>query len=187
MTAESGLKGFRDGKIGGLRGARDVGAARGVHGDCVARVTAATAQVGGVDERRAVGGKLGDECFSIAFVSGIQLAKGLDGFHGRELHRMRLAGYIGVAGSIHGDATDFVGVTATEVGGKENSRAIGCDLGDESVSVAARSGLKRMEHREVRRGGRASDVDISGRVERDGVGAILAASAQIRGESNRTV
>src|SRR5213076_1946505 len=84
---------------------------------------------------------------------------------GREVARAGVAGYVGVAGSIHGDAVARVIVIAAEVGGIDERGSGGVELRDESVVSGrerAPADENRLEgpsrYREVDRSGPASYV-----------------------------
>ena len=59
------------------------------------------------------------------------------------------------------------------------------DLRNEGVFAAAVRGLHRVERREVGRGGNPRDVDVAGRVHREGEPAVCAAAAEVGGEDER--
>src|SRR5271170_250129 len=66
-------------------------------------------------------------------------------------------------------------------------RAVGSDLGDESVLVATWSLLRGANVRKIRRLRRTRNVDISPAVDGNRISGILAASTQIGGEHQRSL
>ncbi len=95
----------------------------------------------------------------------------------REVRGAGLAGHVHVARGVHGEAPAVL-PTAAQVGGVDERRAGGCDLGHEHVLAALRS-LVGHQGREIE-GVRASgNVGVAVPVDRDRVGVLRPASPQI--------
>ena len=96
-----GLERIGGGEVGRIGVARDVGVSGGVHGDAVAAVVAAAAEVGGVDEGGAGRVQLGHE--------GVGRRRALaawSGLGGGEVGRVGVARDVGVPRAVHGDGTE---------------------------------------------------------------------------------
>jgi hypothetical protein len=70
------LHGLGGGEVGGVGASRDVGMAGSVHGDANAVITVAAAEVGGVNEGRAIGRELRHKGVSNAVECGLQGMRG---------------------------------------------------------------------------------------------------------------
>ena len=92
------------GKSGGVGVAGDVGAAGGIDRDPVALVVAASAEVGRVDEARAVRSELAHEGVAEMEAVDVVIEGGLEGAgRGREVRRVGGPGDVGAAGGIDRD------------------------------------------------------------------------------------
>src|SRR5204862_463226 len=110
-------------EVAGVGLARHVGVAGAVHGDALAPIKAAAAEVGGVGQGRAAGVQLGHEGVVDAAVGRLERAGG------REVAGVGKARHVGVAGGVHGDAIGPLTAAAAQVGGVAQDRVDGQRLG----------------------------------------------------------
>src|SRR5206468_279392 len=110
---------------------------------------------------------------------------GLQRVPGREVDGTGVACHVDEAADVYGDAADrggrprgvrpVLGIAAAQVGGVEQCRAGGIDLGDEGIDATAVRRLVCIRRREVDRVGGAGYVSIAGGVQGDAVGMVIAA------------
>src|SRR5205814_7049935 len=167
-----------------VRDAHDVRVAAAVDRDRVARVVDLAIEIRRVDERGPAGRDLRDEGVG-APLDAVPLSRVLldDTGRGREVHGLRLARHVHVAVGVERDAVDHGASRATEVRRIEKLRAVGAQLRNESAEAddtATARQLDRVDEWEVagRRGSRA--VRVSGRVDRDAGGRVVALAAEER-------
>src|SRR5205823_5160686 len=105
---------------------------------------------------------------------------GLESAKGRgEIGRIGIAGHVGVAGSIDGDAGSEVVTAAAEIGGVAQGRAGGVELRDEGVEGAAEARLESARGcSEVARSGGARHVGAAVGIHGDAEAQILVAAAE---------
>src|SRR5205823_13663699 len=121
-TRGGGLEAARGGrKVAGGGESRNVGVCAGVHGDRVACVTAAAAEIGGVDEGGAGGIELRHEGVPAAAAVGCRRRR-------REVAGVGFTRHEGVAGRVHRNAEACLSAAAAEVGGVNEGAAGGVGL-----------------------------------------------------------
>lgn len=156
-----------------------------VDDDVVGAVDRDAAEVGGIEDLRSSRVELGEEGVIAALEVGLERVA--DG----EVRRLGVAGDVGLAIGIDGDAFDKILVGPAKVGGVDEAGAFGVDLGDEAVAEDAAA--ERLLDSFVGDGelpegiGHTGDVDTILHVEGDGDAAILikyTAAAEVGGIEN---
>ena len=176
----------RKGRLIGIRNPSHVGVAGGIHGDAVANVIPAAAEVAGVEERRAGGVQLGDEGVGVAATVMREVRADRDR-EGR-LTGIRIPGHVGVAGGIHGDAVALFVGAAAEVASVEERRAGGVHLGDEGVVAAVKREVRADRDREGRLIGFRipGHVGVAGAVHGDAPGFVIRVPADVTAVEERS-
>src|SRR5207247_5765809 len=108
---------------------------------------------------------------------------GLEGAgRGREIGGGGWAGEIDVAGRIHRDRSALVASAPAEEGGVDERRGAAqrrVHLRQEGVLSAAERGPESAGGgREIGGGGSAGEIDVAGRIHRDGIGVVALAPAE---------
>src|ERR1700687_119501 len=124
----------------------------------------ATAQIGGVDESRAIRRHLCDKC-----IGETTPVSGLESFDDGKIERACIARQICGTFIVERQPDDGVSPGSSQVGRVEQGAPVRADLRYESMSATVASGifLERMSERKIRRVGLASDVDVAVAVDRD--------------------
>src|ERR1035438_7836560 len=162
LAERSGLEGaWRGGEIGRHGVACDIDVARSMDRDAIAVVATASAQVGGVEKRRAGGVQLAHEGVVAAARGGLEGA-----WRGGKVV-LGLTCDIGVARGVHRDGRAPASAPA-QVGGVEQGRASGVQLGHEGIFVPAESGLEGpWGCGEIDGRGRACHIGVTRDIRRD--------------------
>ncbi len=181
MAAASGLDRVRRGEVVRNGDSRDIGVAAAVHGDAVALVGTAAAEVGRVEEGGA--GRIHLRHEGIA--EGVD--RGLDRVRRGEVGRKGASRDIGVAAAVHGDAADgqteaaeaVFEIAAAEVGRVEEGGAGRIHLRHEGIDHAAERGLDRVHRGEVGRRGESRDIGVAAAVHGDAEAPVFGAAAEV--------
>src|SRR6267143_1430430 len=168
-------RGSRESVRGGA--ARHVSVAEAVHRDGEAPpLTAASPEIGGIEEGGAGGVELRYEGVAAAGERGLEGSRG-----DREVGRGGAARHVGVAEAVHRDAEAAALTPApAEIGGIDECGAGGVELRYEGVGVAtAERGLEGPQvGREVGRAGAARHIGVAESVHRDAPTLITPATAR---------
>ncbi len=160
----------------------------GINGHRVGGVRDRSAQIGGIDQRRACRVDLGQE--GVGAAGGTPIGS-LQRRHCWKISGVGIANHIGRASAIYGNAVGDVDVAAAQIGGVDQRRTGGIQLGHEGVDEAAKRCLNRRLHGKAGGVVDAAAVGIAGHVnviagiERQAVGDVRSAPAQVGGEDQR--
>ena len=130
-SGEGGLRGLHHGEVGRGGVSGDEGFAATVDRDRPPLVVSATAEVGGVHQRRARGGEFGDECIPSAAGLILRGARRC-----REVRGRGPADDPGAAGPVDSDVRALIEIAAPEIGGVNKAGAGRIELGHERLFVA---------------------------------------------------